>query len=125
MVSKIFVCPDGSIPPQIATGNTTAPCVTKVDCIFDLLERANSRCNDVPPGAAQKQRKIQIRVAFKNRHDIDKAQLARSQALMGDGNAARKSYEDFLSLWKDADPDLPVYRTAKAEYAVLRKAVVQ
>ena len=27
MVSKIFVCPDGSIPPQIATGNTMAPCV--------------------------------------------------------------------------------------------------
>jgi serine/threonine protein kinase len=52
-------------------------------------------------------------------------QLARSQSLMGDGNAAGKSYEDFLSLWKDADPDLPVYRTAKAEYAVLRKAVVQ
>jgi hypothetical protein len=73
MVSKIFVCPDGSIPPQIATGNTMAPCVTKVDCIFDLLELANSRCNHVPPGAAKKQRKIQIRVAFKNRHDIDKA----------------------------------------------------
>jgi hypothetical protein len=52
-------------------------------------------------------------------------QLARSQALMGDGNAARKSYEDFLSLWKDADPDLPIYKTAKAEYAVLHKTPVQ
>jgi len=27
MVSKIFVCPDGSIVPQITTGNTMAPCV--------------------------------------------------------------------------------------------------
>jgi serine/threonine protein kinase len=52
-------------------------------------------------------------------------QLARSQALTGDGNAARKSYEDFLTLWKDADPDLPIYKTAKAEYAVLRKPAVQ
>jgi tetratricopeptide (TPR) repeat protein len=52
-------------------------------------------------------------------------QLARSQALMGDGNAARKSYEDFLTLWKDADADLPIYKTAKAEYADLRKTVVQ
>jgi tetratricopeptide (TPR) repeat protein len=52
-------------------------------------------------------------------------QLARSQALMGDGNAARKSYEDFLTLWKEADPDLPIYKTAKAEYAVLRKTAVQ
>ena len=48
-------------------------------------------------------------------------ELARSQALMGDRNAARKSYEDFLTLWKDADPDLPIYKAAKAEYTVLRK----
>jgi eukaryotic-like serine/threonine-protein kinase len=52
-------------------------------------------------------------------------QLARAQALMGDGNAARKSYEDFLTLWKDADPDLPIYKTAKTEYAALRQAGVQ
>ena len=49
----------------------------------------------------------------------------RPQALVGDGNAARKSYEDFLTLWKDADADLPIYKTAKAEYADLRKTVVQ
>jgi hypothetical protein len=29
-------------------------------------------------------------------------------------------YEDFLTLWKDADPDIPIYRQAKAEYAELR-----
>jgi len=52
-------------------------------------------------------------------------QLARSQALMGDWNGARKSYEDFLTLWKDADPDLAIYKTAKAEYADLPKTVVQ
>jgi serine/threonine protein kinase/tetratricopeptide (TPR) repeat protein len=44
-------------------------------------------------------------------------QLARAQNLSGDHAAARKSYEDFLSLWKDADPDVPAYREAKAEYA--------
>jgi eukaryotic-like serine/threonine-protein kinase len=52
-------------------------------------------------------------------------QLGRSQALIGDGNAARKSYQDFLTLWRDADPDLPIYKTAKAEYAALRKAALQ
>jgi serine/threonine protein kinase len=52
-------------------------------------------------------------------------QLARSQALMGDGNAALKSYEDFLKLWKDADPDLPIYKKAKVEYAVLRRTALQ
>jgi eukaryotic-like serine/threonine-protein kinase len=49
-------------------------------------------------------------------------QLARAQVVMHDEQAARKSYEDFLALWKNADPDLPIYRQAKAEYAVLRKA---
>jgi serine/threonine protein kinase/tetratricopeptide (TPR) repeat protein len=44
-------------------------------------------------------------------------QLARAQAMMGDKVAARKSYEDFLTLWKDADPDIPIYKQAKAEYA--------
>ena len=43
-------------------------------------------------------------------------QLARSQALMGDEKAARKSdAEDFLTLWKDADLDLPVFKSAKAQ----------
>ena len=47
-------------------------------------------------------------------------QLARAQVMMGDKDAARKSYQDFLTLWKDADPDIPIYRQAKAEYAKLR-----
>jgi serine/threonine protein kinase/tetratricopeptide (TPR) repeat protein len=47
-------------------------------------------------------------------------QLARAQKMTGDQAAARKSYEDFLTLWKDADPDIPIYQQAKAEYARLR-----
>jgi serine/threonine protein kinase/DNA-binding winged helix-turn-helix (wHTH) protein len=49
-------------------------------------------------------------------------QLARAQVLMHDEEAARKSYEEFLALWRNADPDLPIYKQAKAEYAVLRKS---
>jgi tetratricopeptide (TPR) repeat protein len=48
-------------------------------------------------------------------------QLARAQKMMGDEAAARKSYETFLDLWKNADPDIPIYRQAKAEYAKLPK----
>ena len=33
---------------------------------------------------------------------------------------ARTAYQDFLTLWKDADPDIPIYKQAKAEYAKLR-----
>jgi hypothetical protein len=40
--------------------------------------------------------------------------------MMGDNASARKSYEEFLSIWKDADADLPVYRQAKAEYIQLQ-----
>ena len=46
-------------------------------------------------------------------------QLGRAQAMMGDKEAARKSYQDFLTLWKDADPDIPILHAAKAEYAKL------
>jgi eukaryotic-like serine/threonine-protein kinase len=51
---------------------------------------------------------------------LSRLQIARAYQLMGDEPSARKSYQDFLTLWKDADPDLPVYQQAKAEYARLR-----
>ena len=46
--------------------------------------------------------------------------LARAAALAGDTATSRKAYQDFLALWKDADPDIPVYREAKAEYSKLQ-----
>ncbi len=51
--------------------------------------------------------------------------LGRAHALQGDTAKARKSYQDFLALWKDADPDIPILREAKAEYAKLIKAESQ
>jgi tetratricopeptide (TPR) repeat protein/tRNA A-37 threonylcarbamoyl transferase component Bud32 len=46
--------------------------------------------------------------------------LARAYSAQGDQAKARAAYEDFLKLWKDADPDLPGLQQAKAEYAKLR-----
>jgi tetratricopeptide (TPR) repeat protein len=46
--------------------------------------------------------------------------LARAHARSGDRTAARQSYQDFLALWKDADPDIPILKEAKAEYAKLQ-----
>jgi tetratricopeptide (TPR) repeat protein len=54
---------------------------------------------------------------------LARLQLARAQAMMGDRFAARKTYEDFLTSWKDADPDIPLYKDAKAEYARLDKSL--
>jgi len=45
--------------------------------------------------------------------------LARSYALQGDSTKAKAAYQDFLTLWKDADPDIPILIAAKAEYAKL------
>jgi Flp pilus assembly protein TadD/predicted Ser/Thr protein kinase len=46
--------------------------------------------------------------------------LARAYALQGDTTKARAAYNDFLTLWKDADPDIPILRAAKSEYAKLQ-----
>ena len=45
--------------------------------------------------------------------------LGRAYALSGDKTRAKIAYQDFLTLWKDADPDIPVLKQAKAEYAKL------
>jgi len=47
-------------------------------------------------------------------------QLGRAFALSGDTIKAKAAYQDFLTLWKDADPDIPILRQAKAEYAKLQ-----
>jgi hypothetical protein len=46
-------------------------------------------------------------------------QLGRTLALSGDKVRAKAAYQDFFTLWKDADPDIPVLKQAKAEYARL------
>ncbi len=47
-------------------------------------------------------------------------QMARAQAMRGDKPAARRSYQDFLSTWKQADEDLPLLKDAQAEYQKLK-----
>jgi eukaryotic-like serine/threonine-protein kinase len=45
--------------------------------------------------------------------------LARAYVLEGDSAKAKAAYQDFLTLWKDADPDIPILKQAKAEYSKL------
>jgi eukaryotic-like serine/threonine-protein kinase len=47
-------------------------------------------------------------------------QIGRAYALQGDTAKAKAAYQDFLTLWKDADPDVPILIAAKAEYAKLK-----
>jgi predicted Zn-dependent protease len=51
---------------------------------------------------------------------LARAGLARAYVLQGDTAKAKTTYQDFLTLWKDADPDIPVLKQAKAEYAKLQ-----
>jgi tetratricopeptide (TPR) repeat protein len=45
--------------------------------------------------------------------------LGRAYALAGDSAKSKAAYQDFLALWKDADPDVPILKQLKAEYARL------
>jgi tetratricopeptide (TPR) repeat protein len=56
---------------------------------------------------------------------LARLQFGRALAMSGDTVEAKAAYEDFLTLWKDADPDIPILRQAKAEYATVRKAAAQ
>ncbi|MFZ2086548.1 MAG: protein kinase [Candidatus Sulfotelmatobacter sp.] len=47
-------------------------------------------------------------------------QLGRAYAISGDQTKAKIAYNDFLTLWKDADPDIPVLKAAKEEYAKIQ-----
>jgi len=78
---------------------------------------------DGQSAAAQFQKLID-NPGFSVRHVIGplaRLQLGRAQKMMGDEAVARQSYETFLDLWKNADPDIPIYQQAKAEYARLAK----
>ncbi|MGB7555213.1 MAG: protein kinase, partial [Candidatus Korobacteraceae bacterium] len=48
---------------------------------------------------------------------LARLQLGRAYALQGDTTKAKAAYQDFLTLWKDADPDIPILKEAKSEYA--------
>jgi hypothetical protein len=53
-------------------------------------------------------------------HNLAHLGLARAYTMATDKAHARTAYQDFLALWKDADPDIPILQQAKAEYAKLQ-----
>ena len=57
---------------------------------------------------------------FSPSHALAHLCLGRALVLSGDTAGARKAYQDFLAMWKDADPDLPVVVAAKKEYEQLK-----
>jgi eukaryotic-like serine/threonine-protein kinase len=72
--------------------------------------------------AAEFQKMLDHRTMVSNSplYSLARLRLARAYDLQGDSTKARTTYQDFLTLWKDADPDIPILKEAKAEYAKLQ-----
>jgi tetratricopeptide (TPR) repeat protein len=73
--------------------------------------------------AAQFQRMMEYRGGLRVNHPwqaLAHLYLGRAWAMAGDKGKSRLAYEDFLALWKNADPDIPIFQQAKAEYAKLQ-----
>jgi hypothetical protein len=54
-------------------------------------------------------------------HPLAHLGLARASALMGDHEKARTAYDAFFAMWKSADPDIPILRSARDEFAKLSR----
>jgi eukaryotic-like serine/threonine-protein kinase len=78
--------------------------------------------HQAPEAAAEFQKIIDHRGLMANcpLGALSHLQLGRAYAIQGDTAKAKAAYKDFLTLWKDADPDIPIYKQAKAEYAKLQ-----
>ena len=102
------------VPAQSYDGSSTATLYARANAYLQA-----GRTNDA---AAEFQRIIRLRYFGPADAFIPMAWLgqARAFAAQGDKTKARTSYQDFFALWKDADPDLPILKQAKAEYAKLQ-----
>jgi tetratricopeptide (TPR) repeat protein len=74
--------------------------------------------------AAQFQRMMEYRGGLLVNHPwqaLAHLYLGRAWALADEKEKSRRAYQNFLALWKDADPDIPILQQAKAEYAKLQE----
>ena len=80
------------------------------------------KMRDGQKAAAEFQRILDHRGAagFALEYPLARLNLARAYVVEGDNAKARTAYQDFFAAWKDADEDIPVLKTAKAEYEKLK-----
>jgi serine/threonine protein kinase/tetratricopeptide (TPR) repeat protein len=85
-----------------------------------LLGLAHLRARHGAEAAAEFQKMLDHKGAYWGPlYPLAYAGLARAAVLSGDTAKAKKAYQDFLALWKDADSDLPLLAEARKEYAAL------
>jgi eukaryotic-like serine/threonine-protein kinase len=87
-----------------------------------LRGTAYLKMHDGAKAAAEFQRILDHRgaVSFGVEYPLAQLNLGRSYAIQGDNAKARTAYQDFFALWKDADADIPILKTARAEYDKLK-----
>ncbi len=104
----------GTPAPQFEVGGSLYPVYVRGQAYLSLHQGAEA--------AAEFQKFLDHRGVAVNSPlgALARLQLGRAYALAGDKAKARSAYQDFLALWKDADPDVPILQQAKAEYAKLQ-----
>ncbi len=99
----------------------TGPRATGATPVF-LRGMAYLKLHDGAKAAAEFQRILDHRgaVGFGLEYPLAHLNLGRAYALQGDAAKAKTAYQDFFAAWKDADPDLPILKTARTEYDKLK-----
>jgi serine/threonine protein kinase/tetratricopeptide (TPR) repeat protein len=128
-----FALPDIRAQVEISRGNgaraiellqTTSPYELGDECLLSIYERgqASLLARDGVAAAAEFQKLLlhRGRIGTCSLGALARLGLARAYALSGDTAKSRTAYQDFLTLWKDADPDVPILKQAEAEYAKLQ-----
>ncbi len=104
----------GTPTPQFEVGGSLYPAYVRGQAYLSLHQGAEA--------AAEFQKFLDHRGIAVNSPlaALAKLQLGRAYVLAGDKTKARHAYLEFLELWKDADPDIPVLKQAKLDYANLQ-----
>ena len=104
----------GTPTPQFEVGGSLYPAYVRGQAYLSLHQGAEA--------AAEFQKFLDHRgIALNSPLSVlARLQLGRAYVLAGDKTKGRHAYLEFLELWKDAEPDIPIYREAKSEYAKLR-----
>ncbi len=105
-------------------GGQSLPQTQSGGLFYPVYVRAEALMAAHRPGDAVReyQKMIDARVVMQNcpLYSLARLGLARAYATAGDTAKAKTAYQDFLSLWKDADPDIPILKKAKTEHAKLQ-----
>jgi eukaryotic-like serine/threonine-protein kinase len=107
-------CEFGEPNPQVQIGGSLYPLYVR--------GQGSLENGDGPQAVAEFQKMVERRGVVQNfvLGALVHFQLGRAYVATGDATKARAEYQEFLTLWKDADPDLPVLKQAKTEYAKLQ-----